>query len=120
MKLKHESLGLELTKIRPRLKIILEHLDSFFKEHGQTLTITDVLSDPMEDKKLKRVSNSHSQGRAFDFRTKGIPQEFLRKVENVFEEKYKKWAAISSKTKLPNLIYYHGEGDNHHGHVQIM
>lgn len=119
MKFKEKHLEKEVKQLRERLQIVLHDLDQFFDENNYELVITSVLSDPEKDKELGRVSSSHSEKRAFDFRTKGIPKEFLVKVEKLFEERYSHWAAISKSTGLPNLIYYHGIGDNYHGHVSI-
>jgi hypothetical protein len=91
----------------------------YCKINGFDFIITDILSEALEDKKLKRVSKSHTEGRAFDVRSSVWTKEFREKLEKHFEEKYKDWAALSNKTLKPNLIEYHDNGNGAHFHVQI-
>lgn len=109
----------EFQELHPRAQILAEEMGRFFVLNGYQLILTDIISNPEEDKRLGRVSASHSEGRAFDFRTHGIPKEFLAKVEQRFEHLYKNVAAISKSTGKPNLIIYHDNGNGPHGHVQI-
>lgn len=120
MKFKEQKYEDEIKKLKKRLQIILHDIDSFLDDRGHDLVITAVLSDIEEDKKLKRVSKSHSEFRAFDFRTKGIPVKVLKELEEYLEDRYKSWAAVSADTGLPNVIFYHGDGENIHAHVQVM
>lgn len=117
---KEPSLIDEYQSISPRLQLILEDMALWVTSHGYEFIITDLLSEEDEDKKLKRVSKSHSEGRAADLRVIHWPTEFRNKFEIYFETKYYKWAAISSTTGKPNLILIH---DNKvgglHTHVQI-
>jgi hypothetical protein len=119
MRFKYKELEHEITCLSERLQIVLHDIDSWLDDRGHELVITSVLSDPEKDKELKRVSSSHTEKRAFDFSVKNIPRNVLSELEKEFELKYERWAAISKKTGLPNLIYYHGMGDNYHAHVQV-
>jgi hypothetical protein len=109
----------EYQQLAPRAQIIAEDMGRFFVNAGYKLVITDIMSEKGEDERLKRVSRAHSEGRAFDFRTRGIPEEFLAKVEKTFEHIYKHWAALSKETKKEQLIVYHDNGNGKHAHVQI-
>ena len=114
-----EELLKEYQLIHPKLQIIAEDMAKYFHSNSEKFIITDILSEASEDKLLKRVSTSHSEGRAFDFRTRGIKKVFLDGVEKRFENLYKQYAAISKATGKPNLIYYHDSGSGPHAHVQI-
>jgi hypothetical protein len=109
----------EYKQLKTMAQIIAEDMANFFESHGFKLILTDIISNPAEDKRLGRVSAAHSEGRAFDFRTHGIPRDFLAKVENRYENLYKDVAAIAKSTGKPNLIEYHDNGNGDHGHVQI-
>lgn len=116
---KHPELVKEYQQVKVRLQLILEEMAVFTVSHGFDFVITDLMSDALEDKKLKRVSKSHSEGRAADIRIKHWPEWFRIKFEKYFEEKYKKYAAKSLKTGQSNLIEIHGKGESIHAHVQI-
>jgi hypothetical protein len=110
----------EYQEIHPRLQIVLEDMASWVVAHGHEFVITDLLSEELEDKKLKRVSSSHREGRAADLRVRNWPLEFRKKFEECFEKKYIKIAAISKATGLPNLVFIHDNGvGGIHTHISI-
>ena len=109
----------EFQELDSKAQVIAEDMGRFFVLNNYRLIITDIISNEAEDKALGRVSASHREGRAYDFRTWNLPEEFLARVEKEFETRYKNWAAISSKTGKPELIVYHDNGNGKHGHVQI-
>lgn len=109
----------EYQEIKERLHIIAEDMALFCHSQGYKFIITDILSDCAEDIRLNRVSKSHSEGRAFDFRIHGWPKEFLDTFERRFEAIYKEVAAVSKTTGLKNLILYHTTKNGLHGHCQI-
>lgn len=119
IKFKSKKEESEYPLLKKRLKIIAQDMAQYCQIHGFEFIITDVLSDGSEDKKLKRVSKSHTDGRAFDVRSRVWTEDFRKKLEKHFEEKYKEWAALSGKTLKPNLIEYHNSGTGFHFHVQI-
>lgn len=120
IKFKSTELISEYQQVRARLQLILEDMAKFTVAHGYEFIITDLLSEIAEDKKLKRVSTTHLEGRGADIRSIIWPEWFKKKFENYFETKYKKYAAISQKTGLPNLIEIHAvNGNVEHCHVQI-
>lgn len=116
---KHPELLKEYQLIHPKLQLILEDMAQFVVSHGHNFVITDLLSEELEDKKLKRVSKSHVEGRACDLRVRDWPLEFRKKFEDYFEKKYLKYAAISLKTGQANLIEIHDSGAGQHTHIQI-
>jgi hypothetical protein len=109
----------ESTKVKGNLKFILLDMASFFNANGYDFVITDVLSEVQEDKKLKRISSSHREGRAVDVRVHGISKDFLKVFEEKFEKIYHNEAAVSLKTGQPNLILYHNSGHGDHLHIQV-
>ena len=119
MKFKSKTEEKEFASLKKRAQIIAQDMAQYCKINGFDFIITDILSEALEDKKLKRVSKSHTEGRAFDVRSSVWTKEFREKLEKHFEEKYKDWAALSNKTLKPNLIEYHDNGNGAHFHVQI-
>lgn len=119
IKFKTDKEKVEFDKLKPTLKFILLDMASYFNANGHDFVITDVLSEVQEDKKLKRISASHREGRAADVRVRGIPEDFLKTFEEKFERIYMNEAAISLKTKEPNLIVRHNIGSGDHLHIQV-
>ena len=119
IKFKTEVERLEFDRIKPVLKFILLDMASYFNANGHDFVITDVFSEVQEDRKLKRISSSHREGRAVDVRVHKIPEEFLKTFEDKFEKIYPNEAAISSKTGKPNLIVRHNVGAGDHLHIQV-
>lgn len=116
---KDEKTKKEWKLMKPVLQLIALAIGRYFVDHNHQMIITDIMSEAAEDKRLKRVSHSHTEGRAFDFRTHGIPQDFLDSVEIKFENLFKQYAALSLATGKENLILYHDNGNGKHAHVQI-
>lgn len=119
IKFKSEKEKSEFDKVKANLKFILLDMASYFNSFGYDFIITDLLSEVQDDKKLKRISSSHREGRAADVRVKGIPEDFLKTFEEKFEKIYRNEAAISLKTGEPNLILRHNIGSGDHLHIQI-
>lgn len=119
IKFKYPELIKEWDQIRSRLKIILDDMALFCHQNGHEFIITDLMSEESEDKKLKRVSKSHSEGRAADIRVKNWPLDFRAKFKSYFEERYKGWAAVSKSTGQKNLIVIHDNNNGLHTHVQV-
>lgn len=119
IKFKTDKEKAEFDKIKLNLKFILLDMASYFNANGYDFVITDLLSEVQEDKKLKRISSSHREGRAADVRVKGIPEDFIKTFEEKFEKIYRNEAAISLKTGEPNLILRHNIGAGDHLHIQV-
>jgi len=109
----------EFPRLRRRAQLIALEMAEYCAQRGQRFIITDILSESSEDLKLKRVSTSHAERRAFDIRTFIWTKEFREEFIRHFEERFKSWAAKSKRTLLPNLIEYHDNGNGEHCHVQI-
>jgi hypothetical protein len=110
----------EYQEIDPRLQFLLEEMARWVTAKGYKFVITDLMSEEQEDKKLKRVSKSHQEGRAADIRVRDWPRQFRIMFEEYFEKRYSHLAAISKQTKKPNLILIHDNGlGGLHTHIQI-
>lgn len=119
IKFKSKQEESEFPLLKNRAQIIAQDMAQYCHIHGFDFIITDILSEALEDIRLNRVSKSHTEKRAFDFRMFNWPKWFREKFEKHFEEKYKEWAALSEKTLKPNLIEYHDNKNGMHGHCQI-
>lgn len=89
------------------------------KENNIPPLVTGALSTAQEDKKLKRVSTSHREGRAFDLRSRDFSETQRKDFIKHFTDKYGKLGALSASTKKPTLIVYHDSGQGLHFHVQV-
>lgn len=116
---KKKELLEEYQSLKARAQLVSEDMAKYCSAHGMEYVITDIMSDAFEDKKLNRVSKSHSEGRAWDVRILSWPQWFKEKFKKNFEKVYEMWAATSSKTMQKNLIVYHDNGNGSHAHCQI-
>lgn len=89
------------------------------KKHGIELTVTQTLSTPEIDKKLNRVSPSHSQGRAIDIRTRDIDAYIVADLVKYINSKpeYKDYH-YTSNSGVNRLAYYH-LGTAEHIHLAI-
>ena len=83
------------------------------------LVITETRTTKTEDEALGRESDTHRTGRAFDIRTRDLPQEFIHDFIQYFSTLYGHLGAVSGKTNKPNLIHYKPHGTGPHFHVQI-
>jgi hypothetical protein len=101
-------------------KEILEYACDWAQEAlGRDLIITETVTTPAEDAALKRTSNSHSTGRAFDVSAAGWNESDIQKLIVALKARYEAVGAISKKTKNTNLVYVHDAGSGIHFHVQV-
>lgn len=101
-------------------KEILEFACDWAQEHlKRDLVITETVTTQAEDAALKRVSNSHATGRAFDISSKGWNQNDIDALAKALRDRYGAVGAISSKTQKPNLVVVHNAGTGNHFHVQV-
>jgi hypothetical protein len=114
-----KELKVEFTQIEPVLRKLLIEMAQWVTSKGHKFVITDLLSEKLEDEKLKRVSKSHQEGRAADIRVRDWPKDFRKLFEEYFEKRYSHIAAISKKSGTPNLIEIHDNGNGIHCHIQV-
>lgn len=114
---------------KPEVKDRIEHLcvealmvlcDVVLWARGKQLpiSITDAVTSLEEDQKLKRVSSTHREARAFDLSTRGWPKDAIDEAVRVFGFKYRPIAAIGEDGS-PRLVYFHNAGTGDHLHFQV-
>lgn len=85
---------------------------------GLPVSITDAVTSPEEDAKLKRVSSTHREGRAFDLSTRGWDKDSIDEAVRVFGFRYRHLAATGHDGS-PRLVYFHDAGTGPHLHFQV-
>jgi len=104
--------------IHPLAMMIMAEMIHWAHVRGIPVSITETLTTEEEDSKLKRVSTSHREGRAFDISTRGWTEDQIKLFMEDFSKKYASLAAIGSSGN-PALIVRHDTGRGDHFHVQI-
>lgn len=80
--------------------------------------ITETLTTKELDKALGRVSQSHNQGRAIDFRTWNLNLDQLHKLVDALNNHFGSFGAIN-KLGQKQLVVYHDIGKGPHLHIQL-
>lgn len=105
--------------LHPITKSICESMGKWSIAYDNTpITLTETLSTPSRDKKFKRVSPSHSQGRAVDIRTRDWSKKKLIDFMGYFSEKFKQYGYLNN-AGIRKLMIYHDSGYGAHLHVSI-
>jgi hypothetical protein len=97
---------------------VLYEMGEYCEERKLPLVITDSVSTPAEDVQLKRVSDEHAQGRAFDISLHEWNDLEVRAFIDHFEKRFLSVAAVGKKSGMPRLIFRH-VGTADHLHVQV-
>lgn len=105
-------------RMRLTTKWLAVEMHLWASQQGVSITFTETWTTEEEDKKLKRTSDTHRTGRAFDIRTKDLKPEFIYKFIDHFETLYNEKMGAVGKDG-PNLIFYKPHGTGPHLHVQI-
>lgn len=106
------------SKLVPRAQELAVEMALWAKENFNIdLVFTETFTYIGEDRKLGRISDSHRTGRAFDIRTRGLPETFIAQFCAHFRKKYPGLGAI--KDGCHNLIVYRPHGSGPHLHIQI-
>ena len=105
-----------MEKIAQKIAIAMD--EWLHTNYGLEITLTETWTTGQEDAKLNRQSDTHRTGRAFDVRTRDIPEWILPKLiefANVsFNERY---GALTPSG--PRLIFEKLHGSGPHLHVQV-
>lgn len=104
--------------LHPKLIEIMQDMQVWCDEHEMPFVVTETVSTQEEDDRLKRVSKTHLEGRAFDISAKGWGDQVVDIFCDFFDEKYKDVAALK-QDGLPLLVVFHDAGTGEHFHVQI-
>jgi hypothetical protein len=106
-------------KLHPLVKDIVKSVGEWSMAYDKKpITLTETLSTPERDKKLKRLSPAHSQGRAVDIRTIGMSKQKLILLMQTFSDKFKHLGYLSQSGQR-RLMYYHDNGNGPHIHLAI-
>ena len=106
-------------KMHPKMQEVAKYaIDSALALGVKDPTITETKTTVELDKALGRVSSSHSEGRAIDFRTWNLTPEQLKTLAGLLNAKY---GNIGAWTKLGNrqLVVHHDIGKGDHLHIQL-
>jgi hypothetical protein len=118
MKFKDELVQSRYKLMHKTAQDIAEFMDNYSQsKYKIEITLTSTVSTLAEDKELKRVSDTHRTGRAFDVRVTDLPESLIAELCSVTRRKFKNVAA-RSKTN-DELIVYKPHGTGPHLHVQI-
>ena len=118
MKFKDDIIAARFDDMHKTAKAIAIDADEWSqKNHGIELTITATVSTGDEDRTLGRLSDTHRTRRAFDIRTRNLPEKFITELTEYLNKKHGKWGAITSA--LPRLVVSKDHGTGPHLHIQL-
>ena len=107
------------SKLHPKMQEIAEYAVKMSLDLGvKEPMITETRTTVEIDKALGRVSESHSQGRAIDFRTWNMSESQLKSLNGLLTVKYGNIGALT-KLGTRQLVVYHDIGKGPHFHIQI-
>ena len=118
MRFKDDIVETRFKDLHPTLQEIATDAASWFlKAYGVELMITATVSTAEEDKKLKRVSDTHRTRRAIDIRTNGLEEEEIGELVIYMTRKWGKHGAVVSS--VPQLVVNKSHGTGPHLHIQL-
>lgn len=106
----------DLREMQPALLILFTHTVLYCKEYNLPLTITSIKSDR---ESVKAISNTHSEGRAFDVSVKGWTSHHIHRFVYLTNKYYSDIGAISFTDLKPRAAIYHDSGYGAHLHLQV-
>lgn len=112
---KHEKDKDHFLYCSPKLIEVMYEMYHFFEDNGHPFTVTSFIRTPEENAAVGAKSSTHIQGRAFDIRTRDLPQAFLVDCVTYFNHKFANVAAWSKSRGKPTLCIL----KNDHIHVQV-
>lgn len=118
MKYANDVVADRFSQMLPRTQELAIEMDTWSQtNYGIELTLTETATTWAEDKALNRKSDTHRTGRAFDIRTRDLPESFIAEFCAHFRKKYPTLGAI--KDGQYQLIVWKPHGSGPHLHVQI-
>jgi hypothetical protein len=118
MKFKDDVIADRFQLMHPKAQEVAKFMDDWSqKNYGIELTLTATVSTAAEDKELERVSTTHREGRAFDVRTRDLPESLIAELCAATRKEYGKFGAVSGHS--PQLIVYRPHGSGPHLHIQL-
>lgn len=116
IRFKHEDHQSHFLYISPKLGEVMLDAHHFLQDKGYDMTVTSMVRESGDG---ISASQTHQTGRAFDFSVRGIPDEVIAELIEVFNKKYYNVAAYSRSKNMPTLMLRHDSGQGDHVHVQI-
>lgn len=118
MKFKDDVIAARFTDMNKLAQTIANEMDQWSqKNYGIELTITATVSSHNEDKQLGRVSDTHRTRRAWDIRTRDLPDSLIAEMILAINKKYGKYGAVASA--IPQLLVHKPHGSGPHLHCQL-
>lgn len=118
MKFKDDIVAARYEDMAKLCKVIAEDADEFARvNYGIEILLTATVSTIEEDKILNRESDTHRTRRAFDVRTKDLPESLIAEMCAFLRKKHNRHGAMVKGT--PELIVYKPHGTGPHLHIQI-
>jgi hypothetical protein len=118
MKFKDDVIAARFDDMNKLAQTIATEMDQWSqKNYGIELTITATVSTLEEDKQLGRVSDTHRTRRAWDIRTRDLPDSLVAEMIAAINKKYGKYGAVASA--IPQLIVNKPHGTGSHLHCQL-
>jgi hypothetical protein len=118
MKFKDDVIAARFDDMNKLAQTIANEMDQWSqKNYGIELTITATTSTLEEDKQLGRVSDTHRTRRAWDVRTRDLPDSLVAEMITAINKKYGKYGAVASA--IPQLIVNKAHGSGPHLHCQL-
>ena len=107
------------SKLHPKMQEVAKFaIDTALSLDITEPVITETLTTKEIDKALGRVSSSHSEGRAIDFRTWNLEEYQLKDLYRILNAEYKHIGAIT-KLGTRQLVVFHDIGRGPHFHIQL-
>lgn len=121
---KKEYFKTEVSRLRAifcseTLIMVMKELIKFCEKTSIPICFTETATLFSEDQKLKRVSSSHRDGRAFDFSVRGLSEKNINDVKEFLINNFGQLGAISEKTNSPTIVVDHDSGFGRHLHAQL-
>jgi len=118
MKFKDDVVAARYDDMADLAKTVAEHMDNYAKEkYGIEIMLTATVSTKEEDLALNRESDTHRTRRAFDVRTRDLPETLIAELCSITRKKYGSYGA--SVKGAPSLVVYKPHGTGPHLHVQL-
>lgn len=116
--------NLDLLFIKPHLLEMLAYINVFCFSNGIKFQLTSIIRTKEQNDKVKAVSQTHVQGRAFDVSLRdshGWTYEKIQKMVTEVNSRFSKYGAISSRTGQTTPVYIHknANGPGIHAHFQV-
>jgi hypothetical protein len=118
MKYKTPEVEKRFKDLNPTAQKIADEMDEYAQDKYKIeLTMTAATSTLEEDKLLGRVSSTHRERRAWDFRTGDLPEALVAELKAIFNKRYGRLGAVASAT--PQLFVDRPHGTGPHLHCQL-